>query len=247
MTDFTTPDTQGLAVITGASRGIGRALALRHAAHGFDVLAVARDFSGFPSDPRISCLPLDLTRPGAAAEIRDVLCTCSRPLDRLINNAGMQTELDLTRACDEAGDARIDREIALNLTLPIRLSHALVPLLRRPGGVIVNVTSLTARQPKTSAPVYSATKAGLASFTAAMRRQLAPSGVRVIEAVPPLVETDMTRGRGAGKLSAEDMARAIFDGIGEGRGNVIAPGLSRRVLWLNRLVPELVAAILAKS
>lgn len=246
MTEIETKKEKGLVVITGASRGIGRALAQRHAAEGYDVLAVARDFTGFPSDPRITCLPSDLTRPGAVDEIIDILRKCEGPVDRLINNAGIQNEIDLTRDDPTANAARITREIALNLTLPVQLSHAILPLMRRPGGVIVNVTSLTARHPKTSAPVYSATKAGLASFTTALRHQLAPEGVRVVEAVPPLVDTDMTRGRGSGKLSAEAMAGAIFDGIAAGR-HTIAPGISRRVLWLNRIAPELVAGILAKS
>lgn len=246
MTRIETANEKGLVVITGASRGIGRALALRHAADGYDVLAVARDFTGFPSNPRITRHPSDLTRPGAVKEILDILYNCAGPVDRLINNAGIQNEIDLARDDSAANAARIEQEIGLNLTLPVQLSHAMLPLMRRPGGVIVNVTSLTARHPKTSAPVYSATKAGLASFTTALRHQLAPKGLRVIEAVPPLVDTDMTRGRGSGKLSAEAMAGAIFDGIAAGR-RTVAPGLSRKVLWLNRVAPELVAGILAKS
>ncbi len=246
MTRIETTGGKGIAVITGASRGIGRALALRHAADGYDVLAVARDFTGFPSNPRITCQPSDLTRPGAVEEILDILHNCAGPVDRLINNAGIQNEMDLTRDDSAANAERIEQEIGLNLTLPVQLIHAILPLMRRPDGVIANVTSLTALHPKTSAPVYSATKSGLASFTTALRHQLAPEGVRVIEAVPPLVDTDMTRGRGSGKLSAEAMAGAIFDGIAAGR-RTIAPGLSRKVLWLNRVAPELVAGILAKS
>ncbi|WP_323783438.1 SDR family NAD(P)-dependent oxidoreductase [Thalassovita sp.] len=233
-------------VITGASRGIGRALAHLHAAHGFDVLAVARNFKDFPHHPNITCLPLDLTWSDAIPKIIGCLNATARPFERLINNAGIQVELDLTRDVGDETPALIDREIALNLTLPIHLSHAMVPLMARPGGTIVNVTSLTSRQPKSSAPVYSATKAGLASFTSALRHQLAPLGIRVVEAVPPLVDTDMTLGRGSGKLSAEAMAQAIYDGIAAQR-RIIAPGLSRPVLLLNRLLPELVAKILAKS
>ena len=67
-----------------------------------------------------------------------------------------------------------------------------------------NVTSLTALHPKTFAPVYSATKAGLRSFTRGLRLQAEPFGIHVMEAIPPLVDTAMTSGRGKGKISAED-------------------------------------------
>jgi uncharacterized oxidoreductase len=137
-------------------------------------------------------------------------------------------------------------EIGVNLTAPILLAGALVPHMQRPGGTIVNVTSLVSLQPKPSAPVYSATKAGLASFTRALRQQIAPLGLRVVEAIPPLVDTAMTEGRGSGKLSPEAMADAIWRGVRDGR-EIVAPGMSRRALFLNRLMPGLLAGIIAKG
>ena len=79
-----------------------------------------------------------------------------------------------------------------------------------------------------------------------MRRQLAPLGIRVAEAIPPLVATDMTDGRGKGKLSPQAMAQAIVDGVERGRKR-IAPGMSGPLLAINRVAPELAAAMLAKG
>lgn len=170
------------------------------------------------------------------------------PVAVLINNAGVQNAIDL--AAPEIGNPEspdlIRDEIALNLTAPILLTLALLPFMLRPDGSIVNVTSLVSRQPKPSAPVYSASKAGLASFTQSLRVQLRSQGVRVVEVVPPLVDTDMTSGRGKGKMSPEAMADAIVEGIADQR-QTVAAGLSRRVLVLNRLLPELVRGILARS
>jgi short-subunit dehydrogenase len=118
--------------------------------------------------------------------------------------------------------------------------------IARPGGSIVNITSLTALHPKTSAPVYSATKAGLRTFTRALRLEAEPVGIHVMEAIPPLVDTAMTSGRGKGKISAEAMADAILAGLAD-RRRVVAPGLSGKVLRLNRLLPGLVAKSLARG
>lgn len=235
----------GLIVVTGASRGIGRALAARYAAAGHPVLAISRSGSA-PAGAGITPFAADLTRPEEIARIAARVTGQGMPVAVLIHNAGAQHALDLTAPAEEGPEDPIGAEIALNLAAPIRLTRALLPAMRRPGGAVVNVTSLVSRHPKPSAPVYSATKAGLASFTAALRHQLAPLGLQVTEAVPPLVATDMTAGRGRGKITAEAMAQAIFDGVAR-RRPLVAPGLSRRVLILNRLLPGLVARILSRG
>jgi uncharacterized oxidoreductase len=235
---------KGLVVITGASRGIGRALVQRYTAEGHQVLAIARGFDGAPDDLRVSRQTADLATREGIARVAERVAALKVPVQVLINNAGVQNSLDLTEATAQFADA-IAAEIAVNLTAPILLAQALIPFMQRPGGTIVNVTSLVSLHPKPSAPVYSATKAGLASFTRALRHQVAPLGLRVVEAVPPLVATDMTAGRGSGKLSPEAIADAIYHGAGRGAG-IVAPGVSRRALILNRVMPALLARIIAR-
>ena len=235
---------RGLVVITGASRGIGQALVRRFEAAGHPVLAVARSATG--GTGAAETLPADLTRREGVAAVVEAVGARGMPVGVLVNNAGMQAAIDLTAPGPEAETDTVAAEIALNLAAPIQLTRALLPMMRQPGGTIVNVTSLVSRHPKPSAPVYSATKAGLASFTDSLRHQLAPSGIRVMEAVPPLVDTAMTAGRGAGKIAPEAMAAAIFEGVAEGR-HLVAPGIARRVLILNRFLPGLVRRILSRS
>ena len=237
-----------LIVITGASRGIGLALVNRFLEAGFPVLAIARDTAMMKPHLNLTTLDADLAGRAGIARVSDRLAALGLPVAVLINNAGVQNAVDLVAPDIGSSDGpdQIRDEIALNLTAPILLALALLPFMLRPAGTIVNVTSLVSRQPKPSAPVYSASKAGLASFTQSLRVQLRSQGVHVVEAVPPLVDTDMTSGRGKGKISPEAMADAILMGIAKQR-QTVAPGLSRRVLILNRLLPELVRRILARS
>ena len=229
-------------VITGASRGIGAALVNAYAAQGGEVIAVARSCPK-TSWPNVQPLAADLATDAGIARLVEVVEAQGQGIDILINNAGIQNRIALTGSVDPAA---IDAEIALNLASPIKMTLALMPFLRRSGSTVVNVTSLLALHPTASAPVYSATKAGLSSFTRALRHQLTGKGIAVVEVIPPLVATDMTAGRGRGKLAPEDMAAAIVAGVAKGATQV-APGKSKFVMRLNRLLPGLVAAILAKE
>jgi len=238
----------GLIVITGGSCGIGLALVNRYLKAGCPVLAVARNTAAIPARDNLATLDADLTDPAEPARIAARVAALRLPVAVLINNAGVQSTLDFSGAdiaCPTVPD-RIRDEIALNLIAPILLARSLLPFMVRPGGTIVNVTSLVSRQPKASAPVYSASKAGLASFTQSLRVQLRSGEIHLLEAVPPLVDTGMTAGRGSRKISPDTMAEAIFQGVRK-KKKIAAPGLSRRVLLLNRLLPELVGRILAKS
>jgi short-subunit dehydrogenase len=241
-------ETNGFAIVTGTSSGIGAALAARLAARGHDVLSIARRPPPAAGSGRIRHLALDLTDRDAIPRVASPkssppagLSTCSSTMPAF--SIRTASPIPSTKTAARA----LRTEIALNLEVPIRLAWSLMNRIARPGGAIVNVTSLTALHPKTSAPVYSATKAGLRSFTRALRLQAAPMvGIHVMEAIPPLVDTAMTSGRGKGKISAEAMADAILAGLAD-RRRVVAPGLSGKVLRLNRFLPELVARSLARG
>ena len=233
-------------LITGASRGIGRALVDEYVQAGAHVLAVARKPGNDDAGGAIDWIAADLSAAEGWDAVIEAVAQSGRTLDVVVNNAGIQQAIDLAGTGADEFRGMAASEIAINLTAPLVLAQGLLPYLRRPGATIVNVTSLLSRHPKASAPVYCATKAGLASFTNAMRRQFAPLGIRVAEAIPPLVATDMTDGRGKGKLSPQAMARAIVDGVERGRKR-IAPGMSRPLLAINRVAPELAAAMLAKG
>src|SRR5690606_27083328 len=124
------------------------------------------------------------------------------------------------------------------------LTEILLPHMARPGGTICFLTSVLAYAPKNSAPVYCASKAGLRSFALALRRQLAPQGLRVVEIVPPLVATAMTGGRGRGKIPPEKAARAVLAGLAAGSDR-IAIGKAGPALFLDRWAPRLLARMMA--
>jgi short-subunit dehydrogenase involved in D-alanine esterification of teichoic acids len=108
---------------------------------------------------------------------------------------------------------------------------------------IVNVSSGLALAPKASAPTYCASKAGLHSYTKALRYQLETSGVRVFETLPPLVDTDMTRGRGTGKISADELAREFWSDWRANRYEMRI-GKTKLLALVQRLAPALADRIM---
>jgi len=210
-------------VITGGATGIGFAMAKYLSERDNQVLICGRRADRLDQAavqlPGVETLRCDVTeasgRQMLAAYVRDEV----PGVTMLINNAGIQRDLDLT-----LGPADFDRgedEIAVNLEAPILLSALFTPLLTgRPGAAIVNVSSGLAFMVERAArcPVYCATKAGIHAFSIAQRIQLAPLGVRVIEIIPPAVESELNpesrRQRGAARLpymmAADDFVARAF-------------------------------------
>ena len=238
-------------LVTGASRGIGRALCGQLAAAGARVLAVARDRESLSDlaaelGPAVQTMCCDLTDPQKRQELISDVISGGAPIDGLINNAGLQIKADyaLTSNPDLAADIAL--EAALNLEAPAHLCAALLrPLSVREGAFMVNVTSALALHPKADAPVYCATKAGLRSFTRALRyqAQAALPGLLVSECILPLVDTGMTAGRGRGKISAEAAAAGLLRGLARGQTEIWV-GKAGMLRWINRAYPGLAARIL---
>jgi len=137
-------------------------------------------------------------------------------------------------------------ETAINFIGPVELTKSMLPQMRHlPGARLVFVTSGLALAPKRSSPVYCANKAGLRSFAKSLRAQLrnAQWNIEVTEALPPLVDTDMTRGRGRGKISAQTAARQIVEGIQAGKLEIYV-GASALLRVINRISPALAEAIM---
>ncbi|RGP42292.1 putative oxidoreductase DltE [Altererythrobacter insulae] len=231
--------------ITGGSRGIGRALCDHLAQRQADsILSVGRSRGDLPETiggTLISFIEVDLSQPDGAEHLARILETEHSNCSVLINNAGSQLMTDCV--APDAGESAdmLAREIQLNFTTPITLGMRLMPLLlRQKNSAICNITSGLALAPKQSAPVYCATKAGLSSYTRALRYQadLRAANLKIFEALPPLVDTDMTKGRGSGKISADECARQIVKGMENGR-EVIDVGKSKLLRRIMRISPAL--------
>lgn len=233
-------------LVTGATRGIGLELTAQLVDLGASVVATGRDPGQLQSltdryGDRVSPYAADLADPDAVDALVQHVSERHPDLSVLVNNAGVQTTTDLF--ADDPATLRpvLRREVAVNLDAVVVLcTGLLLPLSRQPSAAIVNVTSGLALAPKASAPAYCATKSAVRTFTRALRYQCedrAPH-VRVTEVVLPLVDTDMTRGRGQGKITAAAAARAVVAGIRRGSPEILV-GRAKLLPTLLRLSPSL--------
>lgn len=237
------------ALVTGGSAGIGRQIAIQLARNGATVLIVGRDHSRlqevvamFPQ--AVSALPADLSTAAGVDQVVAALVRDHPDLCLLINNAAIQSPLDLTAGGSSLPAIRA--EIGVNFDAVVALAVGLLPVLadNRPAA-IVNLTSALAIAPKAAAPVYCATKAAVRNFSRGLRYQCedAAFGVSVIEVVMALVDTGMTQGRGKGKISPDEAARHVIRAIELGRKEVWV-GATRIIKALHRISPRLAERVL---
>jgi NAD(P)-dependent dehydrogenase (short-subunit alcohol dehydrogenase family) len=190
-------------LVTGANRGIGRALveeALRRGAT--RVYAGTRQPLAHP-DGRVRPLPLDVTNQAQIQAAAEQVAS----LDILINNAGIALYDDLRDR------AALERSLAVNLFGTWGVTQAFLPLLTRSRGAIVNILSVYAFAPLPLVPAYSISKAAAFSLTQSQRGLVAGRGVRVHAVLTGPTDTDMTRGFDIPKAAPESVARAILDGV----------------------------------
>lgn len=187
------------AIITGASRGIGRAVALRLAQEGVAVLLQATNTDRLQdlareiteAGGRAVVLAGDVADPDVAAQAIDHVTDRFGPLDILVNNAGINTRSGTLDMALEDWQRVLD----VNLNGTLHFCRAALPgMIERKGGVIVNVSSTTAKTPhRNAAPAYGASKAAVNYLTMHLAQEMAPHGIRVNAVCPGPVETDMSR------------------------------------------------------
>lgn len=236
-------DVNGKAVLlTGGTAGIGQAMARQLKTKGARVLLTGRDPARLAAMAAegFDTLAADLSN--AAGVDALVAALGDRAIDILINNAGLGVPHDVRETLPDPDAA--DGCLYANLAAPVRLITALLPRLRaRPEAAIINVTSGLAIAPNTASSVYCASKAGLRSYTMALRAQLAGEPIQVIEALPPVVDTQMTADRKTSKMPPQECARQIIAALenGHDEANVgmvkllravysISPALARSVM-----------------
>jgi 3-oxoacyl-[acyl-carrier protein] reductase len=186
-----------VAIVTGASRGIGRAIAEQLARQGAVVVAAARGENARPvadeivaAKGRAEAVSLDVTEPGACEQlVANVLERHSR-IDILVNNAGITRDQLLLRMKRDDWDA----VLATNLTAAFALSQAVLkPMIRQRGGRIIAISSVVGQSGNAGQSNYAASKAGLIGFTKAVALEVASRGITANVVAPGMIETDMTR------------------------------------------------------
>ena len=239
---------EGLKVlITGGSIGIGRQLASDLLDRGAEVLVCGRD-PGRLDDvrtklPRLRSFVCDVRDYESILALRDYAERSIGTPDLLINNAAVFRRFDV-----EDADYSLDRwleEVDINLLGTLRVTHAFLPKMTSlAAATIVNVTSAAGYLPITAAPVYSATKAALQSWTVSLRHQLRGGPVRVIELNPPAVDTRMNKNNpgveGLKLWSTRDFSQHVIKRL-ERRGDKdILVGDAKLVQRLSRFAPGFV-------
>lgn len=237
-------------LVTGGSRGIGEQLVRELLAQGARVTATATtEDSARRAREQLPQARWEVLDQGDATSRADFLARqAGADFGVVIHNAGIQQLRDWTQP-GQAVAYDTEQEMQINFVGPVELTRGLLPgLAQRPGSAVVFVTSGLALSPKQSSPVYCASKAALRSFAKSLREQMRRAAwpVQVIEALPPIVDTDMTRGRGKGKLSARDAARQILAGIARGQREIDV-GLTRLLRVIQRLSPGLAERIMIKN
>ncbi len=255
------PTTRRVVVVTGASAGIGAALARVFAQHGHDLVLIARRESKLDAlaaeiaaggRPRPLVLPIDLAQPNAGARIKAELAAHGLEPEYVINNAGFGLVGEAAQLDHAEQLAMID----LNIRSLTELSLAFADTLARLRGGILNVASVAGFIPGPGMAVYYASKAYVLSFSEALHHELARRGVRVTVLCPgpvptefqaragiprvPFPRTGMPRVVGSNALTctAEEVAEAGYEGMMRGR-RVVVPGLANKaVTMISRLLPR---------
>ena len=206
-------------MITGANRGIGRALVNEALRRGAKKVYAGTRTALENANPRVTPLVLDVT---SASEVERATREVAA-LDVLINNAGIALYDDLTNPDS------IHRQLAVNLFGTLRVTRAFLPLLKRSQGAIVNNLSLVALAPLPAVPAYSISKAAAFNMTQSLRALLAGQGVTVHGVFLGPVDTDMTRGFEIPKASPESVAVGIFDGLEKGEEDIFPDPASQSI------------------
>lgn len=212
-------------LITGASRGIGKALVTEALKRGAKRVYAGARGTLQHSDKRVTSLELDVTN---ATHIERATREIGA-LDVLINNAGISLFDDLGKP-----DV-ISQHLAVNFFGPLNITRAFLPQLSRAKGAVVNNLSLVALAPVPMLAAYSISKAAAFNMTQTLRAVLARQGVTVHGVLLGPIDTDMTRGIDVPKASPESTAQGIFDGLENKEEEIFADPMSKSLAegWRN--------------
>lgn len=242
------------ALITGASRGIGRAIAIELAQQGAKrLLLVARDEERLAEvatqiealGVEVVTLALDLTQP---VEVNIAIAQAWRdhgPIHLLVNCAGVAHQAPFLHS----QLPKISEEIAINLVGMYTLTRLVARrMATQQEGTIVNVSSLMGKVAAPTMATYSATKFAIVGFTQALRGELAAHNIRVIALLPSLTDTDMVRNlqwfRWVVPTTPQKVAQALVAGLYKDSPEILVGWQSHLAVWCNRLAPWLLEKIL---
>jgi len=239
-------------LITGGTSGFGFQFASQLLTLGNTVIITGRNQAKLEETkaklPGIHVFLSDVSDPSAIELLFDKVTAQFPNLNILINNAGEMRRLNLHDAIDLED---INREIAINLSGPIRMiQHFLPHLKKQETAAILNVTSGIAFVPFPLSPIYGATKSGLRSYTRSLRVQLSRTAIKVFELAAPGANTPLndkfaTDMGTSGFMEPDKVVAAAVKGMQKNKPEIM-PGLSRVLSLMSRLAPKLIFRQLSK-
>jgi len=250
-----------LALVTGASSGIGWELAQVLAAHGYDLVLVARREERLQQLAEVltqkhgaatQVLAIDLSQPGAAAQIKAELTAREAEIDVLVNNAGFSHHGPVTQVPVE----RLHAIVQVNIVALMELTRMIAPcMMARGRGRILNVSSVVGFTPTPFATVYAATKAFVTSFSEALAEELVGTGVTVAALCPGTTKTEFAEAAGmtktiafrSGAMSAKEVAEIGYAGMMRGERIVIAGRMNWWMVFGVRFAPRKLVTRIAKK
>lgn len=251
-------DIQGkTALITGASRGIGRAIAVEFAKQGAKrLLLVGRDYQRLAEvsmeiealGVEVVTFALDLTQP---VPVNIAIAQAWRdygPIHLLINCAGVAHQAPFL----QSRPSKVQEEIAVNLMGMYNITRLVARrMATQREGTIVNVSSLMGKVAAPTMATYSATKFAIVGFTQALRGELAAHNIRVVALLPSLTDTDMARDiewfRWVVPMTAEDVAQALVAGLRKESPEILVGWQTQAAASFNRIAPRLVETLVQKA
>lgn len=243
-----------VALITGASRGIGRAIALELAKQGIQrLILVARDRQKLAAvaqqieamGVQTTVLALDLANPVNVNIAIAQLWRNDGPIDLLVNCAGVAYQNSFL----QSKLPQVQEELSVNLMGMYTLTSLIARrMASQRQGTIVNVSSLMGKVAAPTMATYSATKFAILGFTQALRQELAPHNIRVVALLPTLTDTDMVRGlklfRWVVPMTPEKVAQVLITGLQKDTPEILVGWQSHLAVWCQRLSPWLLEQIL---
>ena len=234
-------------LITGGGSGIGLALACKFMGNGHTVVVTGRNLAKLNAVitefPDLHIVQSDVTNKEDVLHLVELMEQQFGGIDVLVNNAGI---MNLVDAGDEENDLQHQfDEIAINYEAPVRMLHYFLPQLKRSKhAVLINVSSGLAYVAFSQAPVYSGTKSALHFWTQAIRPQLRPHRIRVVELLPPVVDTKLAQEADLKDdklkpMPTQELAEKFWKDYVKGKEEIV-PGLSKQLRLMSRIAPKFI-------
>jgi uncharacterized oxidoreductase len=240
---------QNTILITGGTSGIGLELVHKFYSLKNKIIVTSSNQNNLDNlkieFPEIEIILCDLANDMSVHALIQKCLTDFGEINIVINNAGMQHNYNWID--EDNGFDKIENEIRINLTSPMKIMYGLLSLLStKKSSAIVNVSSGLAFAPKKSAPIYCATKSAIHTGTKALRYQLEKSNIKIFEIIPPLVDTKMTKGRGSGKITTTQLVDEFLVNFKKDKfeSNI---GKTKLLRLLQRILPQVADNLLKNS